>query len=172
MNKTIAAIALSIALAACGQGNRPSEAGEQGAFRDGPTCQLVAADVFAAPVEREEMRPEGDASGECRWVAQDGVIQAQLIVYDNAPAEKFDELLTAWSAQSYETPTVVEGLGDRAVLVTEMAGGQTQALVRQGNRLALILAVSGDAHITSAALARHIAESVVAHLPAPAAATP
>jgi hypothetical protein len=168
----IAASGVALALAACGQGNRPSDAGEQGAFRDGPTCQLVGADVFPQPVEHEEMRPVDDASGECRWVASNGAINAQLLVYDNAAPAKFDETLTAWAGQSDLQPIMLENIGDRAVLVPEMRGGQSQVLISKGGQLAMILVVSGDAAVETQALARAMAASVAEHFAAPAASTP
>lgn len=167
----VPAAALAL-LAACGQGNRPSDAGEQGAFRDGPTCQLVSEDVFPQPVEREQMRPADDASGECRWVANNGAVQAQLLIYNNVAPAKFDETLTSWTGQSYEQPITLEGIGERAVLVPEMRGGQSQVLVSKGGQLAMILVVSGDPAVETQALARTLATQVAAHLAAPAAATP
>jgi hypothetical protein len=161
---TLIAIAAVLGVSACGQAGHRGY--KQGEFRSGETCALVSEDVLPQPVEREEMRPIDDASGECRWVAREGVIHAQLIVYDNASAAKFDELLAQWSGQSHQQPVTLDGVGDRAVMVPEMTGGQTQALVRNGNRLALILAVSGDEQLDGPTLARRIAESVAAHAPA------
>ncbi|MCA8885526.1 MAG: hypothetical protein KDA35_02815, partial [Hyphomonadaceae bacterium] len=73
---------------------------------------------------------------------------------------KTAEIIENWDAQT-ETPLApVPELGEGAQIATDLVGYQTQILLRQGDRLILIMAGSGDSAITGEALARNMANAI------------
>lgn len=163
MKRLLLAAVLAVALAACGQGGSGDVAAA------GPSCELVsnAERVFGREMTAQSpQRPVDGASGECAWESADGTVLAQLVVFDTGGQAKFDETVQSWVTMTNGGAEAqpLEAIGDGASLVTPMPGYQAQIAVRKGERLALILANSGDGALTSEALARKMAEAIAPNL--------
>jgi hypothetical protein len=163
MKRILLAAVLAVSLAACGQGGGQPEA------TAGPSCELLsnAERVFGrGMIAQSPQRPIDGASGECAWESEDGRVLAQLVLFDAGGQAKFDETVQSWVTMTNggAEAQALEGIGDGASLVTPMPGYQAQIAVRKGERLALILANSGDDALTSEALARKMAEAIAPNL--------
>ena len=164
MKRTVVVVAL-LALAACGR----SGAGGQSA--SGDACALIAdaSPLFGANADRVAFDPLLEITSSCHWQAADGRRGGDLLIFstqnqNGAAARVLQNLSQAWDGWT-ETPLEhLSGVGDEAVLATDLPGYQTQIVVRKGDKLIALMAWSGDPAMDGATLARRMADTAAAAL--------
>ena len=164
-----AAIAFSLALAACGQG-----AQNAGGAQSNAVCALISdADaLFGADAEAVVAADVPGAAGGCSWNSANGQRGGDVLLYNaaslgsTAPDAQMTTFAESWDAMT-ETPLqAVDGLGEAAQIATDLPGYQTQIVFRRGENVVAVLARSGDEAMTGEALARAMAAQADASLQA------
>ena len=155
-----AAALMALALTGCG-GASP------GAHGGADACAMIAkpASLFGPGAESAPGASLEAIAGSCSWRSADGRRGGDLIVFTAqslggvTPAAQVAQLSHAWDAMT-ETPLApIAGLGDEAQIATDLPGYQTQIVWRKGDKVAAVLAWSGDPAITGETLARHMAQA-------------
>jgi len=149
-----------LAFASCGKSGGASVGGVN-------VCAMTAQpDALFGPHAEGVTGAKLDAfAGSCSWRSADGRRGGDVVLYtaqsmgSTTPAEQLHHLAQAWDATT-ETPLApVAGLGDEAQIATDLPGYQTQIVWRKGDKVAAVLAWSGDPAITGEALARRMAHA-------------
>ncbi|MBX3429766.1 MAG: hypothetical protein KF779_09310 [Hyphomonadaceae bacterium] len=158
----VAAVAL---LSACGSGG---QRGPENAGASNAACTLIpdASALFGAGADVVGYAGLDGMEATCEWTSADGARSGDIVLYTAVSLgsvtldAKTAEIIENWDAQT-ETPLApVPELGEGAQIATDLVGYQTQILLRQGDRLILIMAGSGDSAITGEALARNMANAI------------
>lgn len=165
------AAVLALTLAACG----PSG----GAHRAGPTSDSIndacrtlgdASAIFGANADVRGYPGIEDMAGSCEFSSADGAHAGEIVLYTaqslgaKTAEARMGEITALWDTQTQTPLAAVEGLGEGAQLATDLPGYQTQIAFRKGGALVLIMARSGDDHLTGEALARRMAQAAVANV--------
>ena len=168
MKRTILALTIAAALAACGQGGGPAAPEE---MTVAGACALVTAPdaVFGAGPSATPANDLPGATGSCSFASADGLKSGDLIVYTTeslgtTTADAQIATLTGRWTENGVTPTAIEGLGDSAQIAVGLPGDQAQIVFKKGDNLATVVATSGDPAVTSEQLARDVAAQVAAAL--------
>lgn len=164
--KKLAVLLVVALVGACGSGGAPSAPGGAGASN--AACELIpdAAALFGANPDVAGYRGIDGMDATCTWTSADGARSGDLVLYTAASLgsvtldAKATEIAEKWDSLSQTPLADVAELGDGAQIATDLAGYQTQIMFRQGDRLILIMAGSGDRAITGEALARNMARAV------------
>ena len=131
---------------------------------------ITPADLFGANAEAQAIAPFDTMAGVCHFRAADGRRGGDLIVYTaqslhgSTAAAQFAHFTESWQGQTATPLAPVAGVGDEARIAINLPGYQTQIVLRKGDRVAAILAWSGDPGMTGEALARQMATGVAAKL--------
>src|SRR5262249_45466971 len=128
------------------------------------------ASLFGANAEAQAIAPLDTMAGVCHFRAADGRRGGDLIVYTaqslhgSTAAAQFAHFTQTWAGQTVTPLAPVAGVGDEAQIAPDLPGYQTQMVLRKGDKVAAILAWSGDPAITGEALARQMASAVAGKL--------
>ncbi len=158
------ALALTLALAACGK------SGSSAPGRVDACAMLVAPALFGPHAEAQAIAPLDTMAGVCHFRSADGRRGGDLIVYTaqslrgSTVAAQFAHFTQSWAGMTATPLAPVTGVGDEAQIATNLPGYQTQVVLRKGDKIAAILAWSGDPTMTGEALARQMAQQAATHL--------
>jgi hypothetical protein len=163
--RALALLSLAFVITACGKA-----AGPTATAAHSEACALVSAPDAVLGAGAVAAGDDGldDMAGYSSFQSADGARAGEVILYTAAslgavtPAARMTEIVGKWDAMT-ETPLApVEGLGDAAQVATGLPGGQTQIVFAKGDKLVLVSGRSGDAAMTSEALANALAKAAAA----------
>lgn len=166
MRLTASILLAAVLLTACGGGGSSSAPGAVDA------CALISQPdtLFGAGAEHVVSAQVEGAAGSCQWRAANGARGGDLIVYTaqslhgTTPAAQFAHFTETWGGMSSTPLAPIAGLGDEAQIATGLPGYQAQVVMRKGDKVAALLAWSGDPAMTDEALARGMAQAAAAGL--------
>jgi hypothetical protein len=156
------AAAFSLALAGCGGGS--NEQRVSGAALQPCAVLADASDVFKRPTTSISYA-DRDYALSCQYASDDGLVDASFVTFDDGGGARFQTETDDWKKDFYGEAADLPGLGDQALIVTHMTGGQTQIAVRKGEKLALIQVSSGDPARDAETSAKAFADALVAAWP-------
>lgn len=155
---------LALALAGCGKSSTHASGSVD-------ACALIApSSLFGVNAEAQAIAPFDTMAGVCHFRSADGRRGGDLIVYTaqslhgSTAAAQFAHFTQSWAGTTATPLAPVTSLGDEAQIATNLPGYQTQIVLRKGDKVAAILAWSGDPAMTGEALARQMASATVAKL--------
>ncbi|MGE0828406.1 MAG: hypothetical protein AB7O04_03530 [Hyphomonadaceae bacterium] len=164
-SKACAALA-ALALGACGQGG-PGGAGPGLADACAELADANAA--FGQTMNAEAQQPLDTMAGVCRWESADGATYGEMIVFTpestrNWAAQTPEAMVTRemedWRKSTFASPQTLEGVGQHALLITDMPGGNALIAMRTETRVYYLMASAAAGGEESAAIARRMAAAL------------
>jgi hypothetical protein len=166
MLRSIPALTLAIALAACNQSTEAGKAPETTAAAAGNPCALIAdpAAVFGRPVTATH----APMPNMCQWQSADAAVTGSIIVHGQGwspvsdAAQAYADMLG--TLDQFGQTHALADLGEEARATAQAGASPVQIVFRKGAVAANVGASSSDPALTSAALAERIARTAADNL--------
>lgn len=166
------ALAMALALVACGQGAQRPDGG--GAAQAG-ACPLLgdAAAMFGDGADLVGGGQLDAIDATCTITSANGARSGDFLTYTSASLgavtleARMAEIAQSWDAMTDTPLAAVPELGEGAQIATDLPGYQTQIVFRKGDTLVLVNGRSGDDAMSGEQVARRMAAAIYASIEAP-----